>query len=484
VAASQSERLLRRGLALERNATAILTRRVKQGVAEWYVRSLLEKSRAGMEESVRQGWHTGGPAPYGYMLEPHPHPNPNKAREGRVKHRLVIDPVRGPIVLLVFTWYVEDGVGLGAICERLNSDLDRYPPPRRNKKDENDLPQTWSKSQLHFMLRNPKYTGYNVWNRHDKRRGKRLLRPREQWVWSEEPTHEAIVGRDMFDGVEGRARHNDNPVNEARPGTGYARHQGGAGGRTYVFRGRVFCALCGRRMSGSHQKGKHWYRCLYAQRRGLAAADVSGHPRALGIKEEIIMYGVREMVSRLLGADRLDLVRDELLDKASEGAWQERDSRLARLHAEARETERALYRQALRLEEHDDPEHPVVKLATKRIEELGGKETSITAEIAMLEAQEPDGPRRDEIEAILSSLPDLREVWDDAEPESMMEVFDAYDLAVTYDKPAGTLDLSVVLDGDPPGTPEPNAVRPPEGRSYHSSIAGAGSEPATRDSAP
>lgn len=40
------------------NATAILTRRVKQGVAEWYVRDLIEKSRRGMEESVRQGWHT------------------------------------------------------------------------------------------------------------------------------------------------------------------------------------------------------------------------------------------------------------------------------------------------------------------------------------------------------------------------------------------------------------------------------------------
>lgn len=34
------------------NATAILTRRVKQGVAEWYVRDLVEKSRRGMEESV------------------------------------------------------------------------------------------------------------------------------------------------------------------------------------------------------------------------------------------------------------------------------------------------------------------------------------------------------------------------------------------------------------------------------------------------
>jgi site-specific DNA recombinase len=49
-------------------ATAILTGRVKQGVADWYVRDLVEKSRRGMEESVRQGWHTGGRVPYGIFV--------------------------------------------------------------------------------------------------------------------------------------------------------------------------------------------------------------------------------------------------------------------------------------------------------------------------------------------------------------------------------------------------------------------------------
>ncbi|MBS1882047.1 MAG: recombinase family protein [Actinobacteria bacterium] len=53
--------------------------------------------------------------------------------------------------------------------------------PRRNPKDENALPQTWSRSRLQFMLRNSKYTGY-VWNRHDKRKGRPLLRPRDHWV--------------------------------------------------------------------------------------------------------------------------------------------------------------------------------------------------------------------------------------------------------------------------------------------------------------
>jgi site-specific DNA recombinase len=126
--------LEKRGIALlaadeplNSSATAILTRRVKQGVAEWYVGDLMERSRAGMEESVRQGWHTGGPAPYGYALEPHEHPNPKKAREGRKKHRLILDPVAAPIVAMVFSDYVEHGMGLGLICEKLNRDLDRYP---------------------------------------------------------------------------------------------------------------------------------------------------------------------------------------------------------------------------------------------------------------------------------------------------------------------------------------------------------------------
>ena len=193
------------------NATSILTRRVKQGVAEWYVRDLIEKSRRGMEESVRQGWHTGGPAPYGYLLEPHEHPNPQKAREGRKKHRLVPDPVKAPIVRMIFDDYCIGGLGLGQLCEKLNADLDRYPPPTRNKKDENDLPQTWSRSQLHAMLRNPKYTGYNVWGRHDKRSGRPFIRPRDQWIWSPTPSHEPLVSRELFEQVDERAQRNNNP---------------------------------------------------------------------------------------------------------------------------------------------------------------------------------------------------------------------------------------------------------------------------------
>jgi resolvase-like protein len=65
-------------------AARVLTRWVKQGIAEWYVLNMLEKSRAGFEEHTRQGFNIGA-APYGYLAEPVPHPVAAKKAEGKAK---------------------------------------------------------------------------------------------------------------------------------------------------------------------------------------------------------------------------------------------------------------------------------------------------------------------------------------------------------------------------------------------------------------
>ncbi len=409
------------------NATAVLTRRVKQGVAEWYVRDLIEKSRRGMEESVRQGWHTGGPVPYGYLLEPHAHPNPHKAREGKRKHRLVPNPMQAPIVQMIFEDYCVIGLGLGAICEKLNRDLDRYPPPTRNKKDENDLRPTWSRSQIQAMLRNPKYTGFNVWGRHDKRRGRPFIRPREQWVWSAEPTHEALIPKG------------------------------------------------GRRMSGSHQKGANWYRCQFVDRHGVAAAAATGHPRVLGIKEEVVVTELFEFLSRrLFGPGRLDLLRDDLAHTSASG-WHDHEAEVARRRRELAELDRSLYRQALRLEEHDDPSHPVVALAKRRIVELTKERDRLERELASLEAQPPSDVHPDAIETMLASVPDLRDALDDYDASELAQLLEDFDVEVTYNKYERTLQLAATLALDKP----PVTARPPRRRSHNCDIAGAGFEPAT-----
>jgi tRNA(Glu) U13 pseudouridine synthase TruD len=173
-------------------------------------------------------------------------------------------------------------------------------------------------------------------------------------------------------------------------------------------------------------------RCQFVTRRGVVAANVADHPRVLGIKESILMEAVRTfMAERLFGPDRLALLREELLDEAADGAWRERDAELANLHAEDDKVQKALYRQALRLEEHDDPDHPVVKLATRRIEELSGKAKAIAAEIAALEANRPEAPRREQIEASLASILDMRKLLEEAENEEMVDLLDAFDIKVS-----------------------------------------------------
>ena len=73
------------------NATTVLVRRVKQGVAEWLRLQIKEKTWKGLVEHSLDGWNIGAP-PYGYLADRVPHPVPVKASQGRSKTRLARTP--------------------------------------------------------------------------------------------------------------------------------------------------------------------------------------------------------------------------------------------------------------------------------------------------------------------------------------------------------------------------------------------------------
>jgi site-specific DNA recombinase len=225
-------------------------------------------------------------------------------------------------------------------------------------------------------------------------------------------------------------------------------------------------------MEGSHQKHANWYRCQYARRRGIAAADAAGHPRSLGIKEEVVLDALRDfLVERLFGPDRLRLLSEELAASTGDDSAS-RDAELERLRAESEKLDKALYRQSLRLEEQDDPDHPIVKLATQRIEELNGQAEAIALTVGDLEKQRPAGPSPAEVKAALDAVPDLSKALENASEDELTELLDAFDVSVSYDKPAKRLELSAVIAPDL----DPETAG---GRSGDSFIAGAGFEPAT-----
>jgi DNA invertase Pin-like site-specific DNA recombinase len=100
------------------NATTVLVRRVKQGVAEWFRLQIKEKAWRGLREHSLAGWNIGTP-PHGYAADRIPHPVPYKAAQGRTKTRLILDPDRAPAVTSIFTWRVQDRLGAHTIAQRL-----------------------------------------------------------------------------------------------------------------------------------------------------------------------------------------------------------------------------------------------------------------------------------------------------------------------------------------------------------------------------
>jgi site-specific DNA recombinase len=376
----------------------------------------------------------------------------------------------------IFHWYCVEKKGLGEIADILNRDRNRYPPPVPNPKDESGLPRTWSRSTIQAILRNPKYTGYNVWNRHDKRRGRRTLRPREDW--SSEPTHPPIVAMEVYRLVEGAPEANANLIagGESRPYVGNQRKTG----RFYPTAGHAFCALCGCRLEGSFQRHKHWMRCQYVQRRGEVAALVAGHPRSLQVKEQAIIDAVLDFLGRrVFGPDRIRLLGDELLGFGDEPQG-DGQAAVNALRGKLADTQTAIYRQSLRLEEHDDPAHPVVAAAPRRIEELAGEQKELEARIAHLEKHPPKNPDRRELERALRSIPDLRDTLVAASPEELAEIFDAFEIRAVYDRRDQSLDITATVIPELWDETLPKRQRPANvtGRRT-SSIAGAGFEPAT-----
>ncbi|MFH8473175.1 recombinase family protein [Streptomyces sp. NPDC018000] len=154
------------------------------GLSHWSTRTLADHLKR--REGISVPWH--------YI-----------ARIWREEHRPIPDPPRASAVTYIFQLRGLDKLGYDAIADRLNLDLVGYPPPEPIGPDA--ALGRWSGSAVREILRNPKYTGYKVWNRRATKKGGHNNDPKD-WVWSPRPTHEPLVTKELFDTVStvGRKR--------------------------------------------------------------------------------------------------------------------------------------------------------------------------------------------------------------------------------------------------------------------------------------
>jgi DNA invertase Pin-like site-specific DNA recombinase len=280
------------------NATTVLVRRVKQGVAEWLRLQIKEKAWKGLKEHSLAGWNIG-PAPYGYLPERVPHPVPAKAAQGRTKTRLAPDPVRGPIVTLIYHWRAESRFSVPTIAYRLNADPDRYPAPGREP--------GWTDQAIAHILGNPKYTGHMVLGRTRKIGGKTRHLPPDQWLWSPQPTHTALVDKATWDAAQRIGAERGNTRDTEMPTT--------QPGRRYILRSRVRCRICQRRMCGNPSTAPSYYkdtpgstyiyyRCPHSRSNPRHVAAHPDHP-TVNVREETLIGALAGFFTeRVFGPDR------------------------------------------------------------------------------------------------------------------------------------------------------------------------------------
>jgi site-specific DNA recombinase len=160
-------------------ATQLLTRRVKQGIAEFYVIEMLEKSWDGFAVHTEQGFNIGKPC-YGHRARQVAHPVPAKRAKGQKKTFLEPDPAQAPVVRRIFAWRLGERLGYQVIADRLNGDLVGNPPP--TPVDPERAVGRWTGSNVRDVLTNPKHTGRMVWNRHARRRRIAVTSANSRWL--------------------------------------------------------------------------------------------------------------------------------------------------------------------------------------------------------------------------------------------------------------------------------------------------------------
>lgn len=172
------------------------------------------------QRNAMNGFLNGGKSPEGYAKIGIPMNIKNKRGEERYRYRLDLDQSPGPHdaggrprwqwVRTAMDLALKEGKGFKSIARELNA------LGWRQKNCDRPI----GPSQVRAALTNPVYTGHVAWNRRKWFRvdGKRrsAMNAVEDWTWSKEPSHPAIVTREEYAAIARRFKVASTPMARVR----------------------------------------------------------------------------------------------------------------------------------------------------------------------------------------------------------------------------------------------------------------------------
>ncbi|WP_328520577.1 recombinase family protein [Kribbella sp. NBC_00359] len=358
------------------------------------------------------GKHQGGRAPYGYrVVDAGPHPNPRKVQEGYRLRVLAIDELAAPAVERIYAMYLE-GLGFKAIAETLNAEGTACPSAHSPKQNRHRSGHGWQSSTVKAILDNPRYTGFAVYGRW--RKVEELLDPENvaaghvvrfrrsptsKIVRSREAAHAAIVSLEDFTRVqlEIRARREAGLRDQTSRERVRVRTP-----HTYLFKGRVRCSICTRKMEGAMRRNTEFCRCAARTLAPGASASLE-HPPTVYLRVDQLSTRVNDWIAKLFSPEYLDATVDELTAAVEEDAPADRTE--ADLKRRIAAAEATMWRLRRALEAGWDPAEMTAQynaaVAEKRAAEAG---------LATIERPQRLTPK--EIRAMVDQLGDIAQALD------------------------------------------------------------------------
>ncbi|MFP8959970.1 recombinase family protein [Streptomyces nanhaiensis] len=339
-----------------------------------------------------------------------------------------------------------------AIAEGLTRDGIPSPSAHDRARNPHRDTRAWAKSAVRAILTNPRYTGRQVWNRqskyevlldiHDVSLGyttSMRWNTQEKWIVSKRTAHTPLVDDDTF------ARVQEVLGTRARTGTAHVVHRTR---NPYLFRGRIVCEACTRRMQAQWSHGDAYYRCRFPEQ--YALANRVPHPRNVYLREKWLTPALDDWLAGVFQPHRLDETID-LMAAAEDPRARAEAAAAEAARARIAECDTKLTRYRAALEAGADP-----AVVTRWITEVQAERTR--AETRLHTAAQDTGTRmtRDDVAAVVRSVSDLAAAVRQATPEDKAELYRRLGLRLAYTPGRQTVRATISPEPDIP----PNARTP------------------------
>ncbi len=244
--------------------------------AEWEREAIIERTKTGRLQRLKEGHWAVGPAPYGYDYN-------------RETKQLVINESEAKVIRMIYDLYAS-GKSLGSIADQLNKELVR--PRSKTGKG-------WHSTGIRQVLINPAYKGEAVVNRHchicdinkvDLSKAIRLAVP-------------LIVSKDKWDIAQSRLANN--------------KHIRATEDGLFTLQGIIKCGLCGCSYRADKWRGYRYYAC----RGQLKQFHLDGSPRCKNknIRAEYLEQAVwKRVVDIINDPNKLEPLLVDAINKLKE----------------------------------------------------------------------------------------------------------------------------------------------------------------------